>query len=39
MTAIKRCLYIGLTIEDGDILLRAYGYLESFLRGTDREKL
>lgn len=39
MTAIKRCLYIGLTIEDGDILLRAYGYLESFLRGTSREKL
>lgn len=39
MTAIKRCLYIGLTIEDRDILLRAYEYLEDFLKGTSREKL
>lgn len=31
MTAINRCLYIGLTIEDRDILLRAYEYLEDFL--------
>lgn len=39
MTAINRCLYIGLTIEDGDILLRAYEYLEDFLTGRSREKL
>jgi len=39
MTAIKRCLYIGLTIEDRDILLLAYEYLEEFLKGTSREKL
>ncbi|MDR0325295.1 MAG: hypothetical protein LBI19_04265 [Oscillospiraceae bacterium] len=39
MTAINRCLYIGLTIEDRDILLRAYEYLEDFLKGTSRERL
>ena len=39
MTAISRCLYIGLTIEDRDLLLRAYEYLEDFLKGTSREKL
>ena len=39
MTAINRCLYIGLTIEDRDILLMAYEYLEEFLKGTSREKL
>lgn len=38
MTAINRCLYIGLTIEDRDILLLAYEYLEDFLKGTAREK-
>ena len=37
-TAINRCLYIGLTIEDRDILLCAYEYLEDFLKGTAREK-
>lgn len=36
--AINRCLYIGLTIEDRDILLCAYEYLEDFLKGTAREK-
>lgn len=36
--AIDRCLYVGLTIEDRDILLCAYEYLESFLNGTSREK-
>ncbi|MHB1151135.1 MAG: hypothetical protein ACYCWE_02140 [Eubacteriales bacterium] len=36
--AINRCLYIGLTIEDRDILLRAYEYLEDFLKGTAHEK-
>lgn len=36
-TAISRCLYIGLTIEDRDILLRAYEYLEDFLKGTAHE--
>ena len=39
MTAINRCLYIGLTIEDRDILLLAYEYLEEFLNGTSKEKL
>ena len=39
MTAINRCLYIGLTIEDRDILLLAYEYLEEFLKGTSKEKL
>ncbi|MDD4124862.1 MAG: hypothetical protein PHW77_03955 [Eubacteriales bacterium] len=38
MTAINRCLYIGLTIEDRDILLCANEYLESLLNGTAREK-
>lgn len=38
ITAINRCLYIGLTIEDRDILLLAYEYLEDFLKGTAREK-
>ena len=37
-TAINRCLYIGLTIEDRDILLRANEYLEDFLKGTAHEK-
>lgn len=37
-TAISRCLYIGLTIEDRDILLCANEYLEDFLNGTAREK-
>jgi hypothetical protein len=36
--AIDRCLYIGLTIEDRDILLCANEYLEDFLKGTSREK-
>jgi hypothetical protein len=39
MTAINRCLYIGLTIEDRDILLMAYEYLEEYLKGTSREKI
>jgi len=39
LVAIRRCLYIGLTIEDRDILLMAYEYLESFLKGTSKEKL
>lgn len=38
MTAIGRCLYIGLTIEDRDILWCANEYLEAFLKGTAREK-
>jgi hypothetical protein len=37
--AINRCLYIGLTIEDRDILSGAYEYLENLLRGTGSEKL
>ena len=39
MTAINRCLYIGLTIEDRDILLLAYEYLEEFLKSTSRERI
>jgi hypothetical protein len=39
LTAINRCLYIGLTIEDRDILLLAYEYLEEFLKGTSKERL
>ncbi len=37
-TAINRCLYIGLTIEDRDILLRANEYLEDFIKGQAHEK-
>jgi hypothetical protein len=39
LSAINRCLYIGLTINDRDILLMAYEYLEDFLNGRSREKL
>lgn len=39
LVAINRCLYIGLTIDDRDILLSAYEYLESFLLGTSHERL
>ena len=39
LTAINRCLYIGLTLEDREILQFAYKYLESFLTGTSKEKL
>lgn len=38
VTAINRCLYIGLTIEDRDILLCANEYLEAHLSGTAHEK-
>lgn len=38
LVAINRCLYIGLTIEDRDILLCAYEYLESFLKGCSHER-
>lgn len=37
-TGIERCLYIGLTIEDRDILFMANEYLLSFLDGTSRER-
>lgn len=36
--AINRCLYLGLTMDDRDILFNAYEYLQDFLRGTAREK-
>ena len=36
--AIKRCLYIGLTYDDRDLLFMANEYLESILQGTGREK-
>ena len=38
-TGIERCLYIGLTIEDRDILFMANEYLLSLLDGTSSEKL
>lgn len=37
--AIERCLYIGLTLEDREILQGAQNYLEALLQGTSREKL
>jgi len=36
-TGIDRCLYIGLTIEDRDILFMAKEYLLGFLDGSSRE--
>lgn len=39
MVGIERCLYIGLTIEDRDILFMAAEYLQSFLEGTSHEGL
>lgn len=36
---IERCLYIGLTVEDRDILFMAGEYLQSLLEGTSHEKL
>lgn len=39
LTAIERCLYIGLSIDDRDLLFLANEYLESFLEGTNREPL
>ena len=38
-TGINRCLYIGLTIHDRDILFLAKEYLLSLLDGTSRETL
>jgi hypothetical protein len=38
ITAINRCLYIGLTMADRDILLCAHEYLEDFIKGTAREQ-
>lgn len=38
-TGIERCLYIGLTIEDRDILFMANEYLLSLLDGTSSEKI
>jgi hypothetical protein len=36
--AINRCLYIGLKLDDREILSSAKEYLEAFLLGTSREK-
>ena len=38
-TGINRCLYIGLTLEDRDILFQAREYLLALLEGTGTEKL
>ncbi len=37
--AIDRCLYMGLTIEDKDILFLALDYLEEFLQGKSLTRL
>lgn len=37
--AIDRCLYIGLTLEDREILSAALNYLEDYLLGKNTEKL
>lgn len=39
MVALERCLYIGLTLEDRDILTLALDYLEDILRGESPVKL
>lgn len=36
---IERCLYIGLTVEDRDILFMAEEYLKELLLGTSHEKV
>ncbi len=36
---IERCLYIGLTVEDRDILFMAVEYLKELLLGTSHEKI
>ena len=36
---IERCLYIGLTVEDRDILFMAQEYLKELLLGTSHEKI
>ena len=36
---IERCLYIGLTVEDRDILFMAEEYLKELLLGTSHEKI
>lgn len=36
---IERCLYIGLTVEDRDILFMAAEYLKELLLGTSHEKV
>lgn len=39
MVAIDRCLYIGLTLDDRDILTMALAYLEDYILGKNRDKL
>ena len=36
--ALERCRYIGVTMDDRDVLIRAQEYLETFLHGTSRER-
>lgn len=36
---IDRCLYLGLTLDDGDILFDANEYLEGFFTGATNERL
>lgn len=39
ITAINRCLYIGLSLNEREILTMALDYLEDFLQGSSRHKL
>ena len=38
LVALARCHYIGLTMDDRDILIRAQEYLEDYLEGRGRER-
>ena len=38
LVALERCRYIGVTMDDRDVLIRAQEYLETFLHGTSRER-
>ena len=38
LVALERCRYIGVTMDDRDVLIRAQEYLEAFLHGTSRER-
>ena len=37
--AVERCLYIGLTLKDRDILINALNFMEDYLHGRSAEKM
>lgn len=37
MTGVERCIYIGLTVDDRDMLFMAKDYLEMIVEGRDRK--